>query len=97
MRGNRVYRTALQQKITARTGRGRDELVKRLRGKHDGGRQRERETKTGREGRMQRGQRLTARVDGYRDQFELQGVSLFETKGGSIAMSAMFNQLFMIC
>lgn len=46
---------------------------------------REKETKTGREERMRR------------EREGADGASLFETKGGSIAKSAVFNQLVMIC
>lgn len=53
MRGNRAYRktAVLQQKITARTGSGRDELVKQSNKNVREG-DRERETKAGREERM---------------------------------------------
>lgn len=46
---------------------------------------REKETKTGREERMRR------------EREGADGASLFKTKGGSIAKSAVFNQLVMIC
>lgn len=69
-------------------------------GKSEGG-DREKETKTGRKKRMQGGKRHWLTETGTRHttttNLELEGVSLFNTKGGSIAISTMFNQLFMIC